>query len=79
MADEVTDAVPILQSQRGMILVIGMILFAMLIESAMIFESLWNVKPDMTAIGIFGAFVAAGGAFFFKDKAVEAVERIGKQ
>lgn len=79
MADEVVDNIPIWQSQRGMILVIGMILFFLLIESAMIIESVYQVKIDMTAIGVFGAFVAAGGAFFFKDKAVEAVNRIGMQ
>lgn len=79
MADEVVDIIPIWQSQRGVILIIGMFLLFLLIVIAMAIEAIYDKRPDTLAIGVFATLVSGGGLYFFKDKAVEAAERIGRQ
>ncbi len=79
MADEIVDIVPIWQSQRGMILIIGMIMLFLLIAIAMVIEVVYDKRPDMTSVGVFAALVTVGGAYFFKDKATEAAQKIGLQ
>lgn len=76
MADDVVDVVPLWMSQRGLLLVIGMALFAVMYIAIMYLTVAYKTSVDMTGLGIIGGFVAAGGAFFFKDKGAEAVQKI---
>lgn len=66
-----TETTPIWKSQRGVILIIGMVLFTIIILAGGM-----GLKIDATATGVLGGLIMTGGAFFFKDKATEAIDKL---
>ncbi len=69
------DNTPLWMSQRGSLMAYALTLYA----AMLMVNAYAPVKIDSTALGVIGMGISLGFAWFYKDKAAEAVQKIAKE